>query len=153
MMDMCTALRRVRGTLLSRGPWVMDGQLLLGTRPALWTHIHRHVIETLWLFMLQYIPYVKASGRCSKQRHMTVSNYTIVSANTHLCISGGSRLIFALCSITSLATLPLKWNKNKLGNKIDENKQNCQFSSSLSIVRDSSLKITILSLFIHSNVN
>lgn len=35
MIDMCTALRRVRGTLLSRGPWVMDGQLLLGTRPAL----------------------------------------------------------------------------------------------------------------------
>lgn len=35
MMDMCTALRRVRGTLLRRGPWVMDGQLLLGTRPAL----------------------------------------------------------------------------------------------------------------------
>lgn len=35
MIDMCTALRRVRGTLLRRGPWVMDGQLLLGTRPAL----------------------------------------------------------------------------------------------------------------------
>lgn len=35
MMDMCTALRRVRGTLLRRGPWVMDGQLLLGTSPAL----------------------------------------------------------------------------------------------------------------------
>lgn len=35
MMDMCTALRRVRGTLLRRGPCVMDGQLLLGTRPAL----------------------------------------------------------------------------------------------------------------------
>ncbi|TNN46745.1 hypothetical protein EYF80_043067 [Liparis tanakae] len=33
--DMCTALRRVRGTLVRRGPWVMDGQLLLGTRPAL----------------------------------------------------------------------------------------------------------------------
>lgn len=35
MMDMCTALRRVRGTLLRRGPWVIDGQLLLGTSPAL----------------------------------------------------------------------------------------------------------------------
>lgn len=35
MMDMCTALRRVRGTLLWRGPWVMEGQLLLGTSPAL----------------------------------------------------------------------------------------------------------------------
>lgn len=35
MMDMCTALRRVRGTLLRRGPWVMEGQLLLGTSPAL----------------------------------------------------------------------------------------------------------------------
>lgn len=43
---MCTALRRVRGTLLSRGPWVMDGQLLLGTRPALQrqtqTQMHKH---------------------------------------------------------------------------------------------------------------
>lgn len=35
MIDMCTALRRVRGTLLRRGPWVMEGQLLLGTSPAL----------------------------------------------------------------------------------------------------------------------
>lgn len=35
MMEMCTALLRVRGTLLSRGPWVMEGQLLLGTSPAL----------------------------------------------------------------------------------------------------------------------
>lgn len=43
MMDMCTALRRVRGTLLRRGPWVMDGQLLLGTSPALrrQTQIHK----------------------------------------------------------------------------------------------------------------
>lgn len=35
MMEMCTALRRVLGTLVKRGPWVMDGQLLLGTMPAL----------------------------------------------------------------------------------------------------------------------
>lgn len=43
---MCTALRRVRGTLLRRGPCVMDGQLLLGTRPALQrqthTQMHKH---------------------------------------------------------------------------------------------------------------
>lgn len=32
---MCTALLRVRGTLVRRGPWVIDGQLLLGTIPAL----------------------------------------------------------------------------------------------------------------------
>lgn len=46
MIDMCTALRRVRGTLLRRGPCVMDGQLLLGTRPALQrqtqTKMHKH---------------------------------------------------------------------------------------------------------------
>lgn len=35
MMEMCTALGRVLGTLVERGPWVMDGQLLLGTMPAL----------------------------------------------------------------------------------------------------------------------
>lgn len=41
MMEMCTALRRVLGTLVERGPWVMDGQLLLGTMPALnSTHAH-----------------------------------------------------------------------------------------------------------------
>lgn len=41
MMEMCTALRRVLGTLVERGPWVMDGQLLLGTMPALnSTHTH-----------------------------------------------------------------------------------------------------------------
>lgn len=38
MMEMCTALRRVLGTLVERGPWVMDGQLLLGTMPALRGH-------------------------------------------------------------------------------------------------------------------
>lgn len=37
MMEMCTALLRVRGTLLRRGPWVMEGQLRLGTSPALGT--------------------------------------------------------------------------------------------------------------------
>lgn len=37
MMEMCTALRRVLGTLLSRGPCVIEGQLRLGTKPALWT--------------------------------------------------------------------------------------------------------------------
>ena len=36
-MEMCTALLRVRGTLLRRGPWVMEGQLRLGTSPALRT--------------------------------------------------------------------------------------------------------------------
>lgn len=49
MMDMCTALRRVRGTLLSRGPCVMDGQLLLGTRPALWPHTHTVLYQHLHL--------------------------------------------------------------------------------------------------------
>lgn len=45
MMEMCTALRRVLGTLVKRGPWVMDGQLLLGTMPALDkdTHTHTHM--------------------------------------------------------------------------------------------------------------
>lgn len=37
MMEMCTALLRVRGTLLRRGPCVMEGQLRLGTSPALGT--------------------------------------------------------------------------------------------------------------------
>lgn len=45
MMEMCTALRRVRGTLVNRGPWVMEGQLLLGTMPALDkdTHPYAHM--------------------------------------------------------------------------------------------------------------
>lgn len=53
MIEMCTALRRVRGTLLSRGPWVMDGQLLLGTRPALQrqthTWMHKHHLTEQWV--------------------------------------------------------------------------------------------------------
>lgn len=38
MMEICTALRRVLGTLVKRGPWVIDGQLRLGTMPALDKH-------------------------------------------------------------------------------------------------------------------
>lgn len=35
IIDIWTALLHARGTLLCRGPWAMEGQLLLGTIPAL----------------------------------------------------------------------------------------------------------------------
>lgn len=47
MMEMCTALGRVLGTLVERGPWVMDGQLLLGTMPALRDTQAEESVETL----------------------------------------------------------------------------------------------------------
>lgn len=46
MMEMCTARRRVLGTLVKRGPWVMDGQLLLGTIPALGKDTHPYSYMT-----------------------------------------------------------------------------------------------------------
>lgn len=85
MMEMCTARRRVLGTLVERGPWVMDGQLLLGTMPALnSTHAHESVESHT----------AGATGTFDKR--------------SDLCISGGSLLILALCSITSFATFPLR---------------------------------------------
>lgn len=87
MMEMCTALGRVLGTLVERGPWVMDGQLLLGTMPAL----------------------------NSTHAHESVESYTFgtFDKKSDLCISGGSLLILALCSITSFATFPLRKQLDK----------------------------------------
>lgn len=127
MMDICTALRRVRGTLLRRGPWVMDGQLLLGTRPALQrqtqteTHTHYCTERQLRVELNQSV----ASGCCwqheiyswcllenlGKSKKCLIENILISQRSTlYLCISGGSRLILALCSITSFATRPLLWS-------------------------------------------
>lgn len=56
MMEICTALRRVLGTLVKRGPWVMDGQLLLGTMPALDKHtdVRTHHID-LHMLTIRYV--------------------------------------------------------------------------------------------------
>lgn len=91
MMEICTALRRVLGTLVKRGPCVMDGQLLLGTMPALnkyniWKHT-RISKKIVWQFP---------------------NSWCVFCRNSDLWISGGSLLILALCSITSFATFPLR---------------------------------------------
>lgn len=102
MMEMCTALRRVLGTLLSRGPWVIDGQLLLGTRPAL--QGQRHSLVT--------------AGGSPLEGHHCDGRRGDGEHELHLWISGGSRLILALCSITSLATRPLWGRRGALRNRL-----------------------------------
>lgn len=95
MMEMCTALGRVLGTLVERGPWVMDGQLLLGTMPALRdTHRRRSQWKPSPNTLSATVTFDKKKRR-------------------NLCISGGSLLILALCSITSFATFPLRKQVDK----------------------------------------
>lgn len=110
MMDMCTALRRVRGTLLRRGPWVMEGQLLLGTSPALQRQTRaeererepeRAATGALADFMASTLSSCSSGGLNNSQ----MQNFFV--GKLYLCISGGSRLILALSSITSFATRPL----------------------------------------------
>lgn len=120
---MCTALRRVRGTLLRRGPWVIDGQLLLGTRPDLQrqTHTHTHSINIQgddykwsWFTVQPAGPadlMTSTLSRCLCGNSRCDGNIlTSQRLQLYLCISGGSRLILALSSITSFATRPLLWS-------------------------------------------
>lgn len=109
MMDMCTALRRVRGTLLSRGPWVMDGQLLLGTRPALQgpTQGHMGMNKAHGTETQQPVEQTMTGGAANNHEPGGLLSVLGEKVQLHLCISGGSRLILALCSITSFATRPL----------------------------------------------
>lgn len=94
MMEMCTALLRVRGTLLRRGPCVMEGQLRLGTSPALGT-------KTGMVSEPRTVP--EPVGSLCHPREIPAP-----PLGSYRWISGGSRLILALDSITSFATRPLR---------------------------------------------